>query len=160
MVSPFYHYSSANLDADPNDFPVSTTEHWVWRYMGGEATLNVTLRKNEAQIGYYGFRQYDHNLVQLLFNDPSDPSFGSNFADPSSATGSLQAVFIQDKLKLAPWLTVIGGVRQTHFSGAVVENATSPRVGVAGPDPPPNLGLCRFFYTSLYRPPLVYSFSI
>ena len=155
MVSPFYHYSSANLDADPNDFPVSTTDHRVSRYMGGQATLNVTLPKNEAQIGYYGFRQYDHNLVQLLFNDPSDPSFGSNFADPSSATGSLQAVFIQDKLKLAPWLTVIGGVRQTHFSGAVVENATSPRVGVAVQIPHLNWVFRGFYGTFYQAPPLI-----
>src|SRR5258708_7345505 len=155
MVSPFYHYNSANLDASSNDLPVSTTDHRASRYAGGQATLNVTLPKNEAQIGYYGFRQYDHNLVQLLFNDPSDPSFGSNFADPSSATGSLQAVFIQDKLKLAPWLTVIGGVRQTHFSGAVVENATSPRVGVAVQIPRLNWVFRGFYGTFYQAPPLL-----
>jgi hypothetical protein len=155
MVSPFYHYNSANLDADLNDFPVSTTDHRSSRYFGGQATFNVTLPKNEVQVGYYGFRQYDHNLVQLIFNDPTDPNFGSNFADPRSTSGSLQAVFIQDKLKLAPWLTVIGGVRQTHFSGDVVENATSPRVGVAVQIPRLNW-VFRGFYGDFYQaPPLL-----
>ncbi len=155
MVSPFYHYNTANLDANLNDFPISTTDHRTSRYLGGQATLNLTLPKNEAQVGYYGFRQYDHNLVGLIFDDPLDPSGRSGFADLSSVSGSLQAVFIQDKLKLAPWLTVIGGVRQTHFSGGVVENATSPRVGVAVQIPRLNW-VFRGFYGDFYQaPPLL-----
>jgi hypothetical protein len=155
MVSPFYHYNSANFDGGLNDFPTSTTTHRASLYAGGQVTFNVTLPRNEAQIGYYGFHQSDKELFGLIFNDPIDPNFGADFTHREKPSGNLQAVFIQDKLKLAPWLTVIGGVRQTHFSGSVVENATSPRVGVAIQIPHLNWVL-RGFYGDFYQaPPLI-----
>jgi outer membrane cobalamin receptor len=155
MVSPFYHDNSANLDGGLNDFPISTTTHRASLYAGGQVTLNVTLPRNELQVGYYGFHQSDKELFALTFNDPTDPNFGSNFTDPERSSGSLQAVFIQDKLKPTSWLTIIGGVRQTHFSASVVENATSPRVGVAVQIPKLNW-VFRAFYGDFYQaPPLL-----
>ncbi len=151
MVSPFYHYNSANLDGDPNDLPGSTTTHRASLYAGAQATFNVTLPKNEAQVGYYGFHQNDKELFGII--DPTVPT--SNFTQSEQVSGSLQAVFIQDKLKPAPWLTIIGGVRQTHFSGSLAENATSPRIGVAVQVPHLNW-VFRGFYGDFYQaPPLV-----
>ncbi len=152
MVSPFYHYNSANLDGNPNDAPTSTTDHRASRYAGGQVTMNFVLPKNEVQVGYYGFQQHDNQLFGLIFNDNSG---NASFTDREPATGSLQALFIQDKLKLTSWLTVIGGVRQTHFSGGTVENATSPRAGVAVRIPRLNWVL-RGFYGDFYQaPPLI-----
>lgn len=150
-VSPFYHFNSANYEGSPNDFPVSTTDERGSRYIGGQANFSVTLPRNDAQVGFYGFHQHDDQTFSLIFNDLSNP----NFADHEPADGSLEAVYIQDKLKLTPWLTLMGGVRQTHFSGNIVENATSPRVGAALQIPRVNI-VFRAFYGDFYQaPPLI-----
>jgi hypothetical protein len=150
-VSPFYHYNSANYEGSPNDFPISTTDERGSRYIGGQATLNVNFPWNDVQVGYYGFQQHDNQRFSLLFNDLSNP----NFTDREPADGSLQAVYIQDKIKVTPWLTLMPGVRQTHFSGGTVENATSPRVGAALQIPRVKV-VFRAFYGQFYQaPPLI-----
>ncbi|HWX53680.1 MAG TPA: TonB-dependent receptor [Verrucomicrobiae bacterium] len=148
MVSPFYHYNSANLDGAANDLPTSTTDHRASRFAGGQGTLSLTLPRNDAQVGYYGFQQRDNHVLGILFHDPNV----QDIHDREPATGSVQAVFIQDKFKVAPWLTVIAGVRQTHFSGGVVENVTSPRIGIAVQVPRLNW-VFRGFYGDFYQPP-------
>jgi hypothetical protein len=147
-VSPFFHYNSANYQGGVNDFPISTTDDRSSRYLGGQATLNVNFWKNEAQAGFYGFQQHDNQLFGLVFNDLSNP----NFSDREPVSGSMQAAYIQDKIKVTPWLTLMGGVRQTHFSGSIVENATSPRIGAALQIPRVKIVL-RAFYGDFYQPP-------
>jgi hypothetical protein len=150
-LSPFYHYNSANYEGGANDFPISTTDERGSRYAGGQATLNVNFTRNDAQVGFYGFQQHDNQLFRLIFNDLSNP----NFTDREPATGSLEAAYIQDKIKVTPWLTLTGGVRQTHFSAGIVENATSPRVGAALQIPRVNV-VFRGFYGDFYQaPPLI-----
>lgn len=147
-VSPFFHYNSANYEGGVNDFPISTTDERSSRYLGGQTTLNVNFWKNEAQIGFYGFQQHDNQLFGLIFNDLSNP----NFTDREPVNSSMQAAYIQDKIKVTPWLTLMGGVRQTHFSGSIVENATSPRVGAALQIPRIKI-VFRAFYGQFYQPP-------
>src|SRR6266849_6242537 len=126
-VSPFYHYNSANFAGGRNDFPISTTDNRASSYAGGQATFSAHFWRNDAVAGFYGFGQHDNQLFGLTFNDRSNP----NFLDREKAPGNLEALFLEEKLKIMPWLTRSGGVRQTHFSGGIVENATSPRAGVA-----------------------------
>ncbi|MFY9531966.1 MAG: TonB-dependent receptor [Candidatus Acidiferrales bacterium] len=150
-VSPFYHYNTANYDGGANDFPVSTTDNRRSRYAGGQATFNAVIARNEAQIGFYGFQQNDHQLFGLVFNDKSNP----NLRDLENVDGSLVAIFLEDKFKVARWLTLNGGVRQTHFSGSIVENATSPRVG-ASLEIPYLHWILHGFYGHFYQaPPLI-----
>jgi len=52
----------------------------------------------------------------------------------------------------------MGGVRQTHFSGSIVENATSPRVGIAVQIPRLNW-VFRGFYGDFYQAPPLVTFS-
>jgi hypothetical protein len=147
-VSPFFHYNSADYQGNPNDFPISTTDNRGSRYAGGQATFSENFWKNDAQLGFYGFGQHDNQLFGLIFNDLSNP----NFTDREPATGSVEAAYIQDKIKVTPWLTLMGGVRQTHFSGSIVENATSPRVGAALQIPRVHI-VFRAFYGDFYQPP-------
>jgi hypothetical protein len=72
-----------------------------------------------------GFSQRDTDVFNVLFND------GSNFPvhEKSSPNGALEAAYIEDTFKATSWLSIMGGVRQTHFSGGIVENAGSPRLG-------------------------------
>jgi outer membrane receptor protein involved in Fe transport len=40
-------------------------------------------------------------------------------------------VYMEDQFKVSPWLTLNGGLRLTHFSGAIQENSADPRIGAA-----------------------------
>jgi carboxypeptidase family protein/TonB-dependent receptor-like protein len=147
-TSLLYHYNRANLDGDPNDYPISTSDRRASSYAGGQENLRMHLYRNDIRVGLLGFSQQDHNSFNVLFNDGSNPSVNQGI-HPS---GSLVAGYIQDTFTATSWLTLMGGVRQTHFDGNIVENATSPRVGatvrVPGLD-----WVFRAFYGQYYQAP-------
>jgi hypothetical protein len=124
-TSLFAHYNAANLDASPNDFPIATTDQRASTYLGGQEVLRWHLTRNDVQIGVLGFSQHDTETFNILFNDGS----GTPVFEKSSPTGALEALYIEDTFKATSWLSLMGGVRQTHFAGGVTENATSPRIG-------------------------------
>jgi hypothetical protein len=65
------------------------------------------------------------------------------------------ALFVNDKFKVTPWLTLIAGLRQTEFDSSISESATDPRFGVAVRIPHLNW-VFRGFYGYFYQaPPLV-----
>jgi TonB-dependent receptor-like protein len=126
-LSPFFHYNSANYEGGPNDLPVSTTDDRTSNYAGLQTTVSANLARNSLTVGFYGFGQHDNQLFGLLFNDHSSP----NFRDRELATGGVETFFVNEKFKVAPWLTLIAGMRPTHFSGTIPESAISPRLGAA-----------------------------
>jgi outer membrane receptor for ferrienterochelin and colicin len=151
-VSPFYHYNRANYDSSPNDVPTATTQDRGSTYGGGQVSFSANLAKNNLQAGVYSFYQHDNELFGVRFNDGSGNQ-------PVSATehqsGSLAAFFLDDKFKITPWLTLMAGMRPTHFSGGVTENALSPRFGAALNIPHLNWTF-RAFYGHYYQaPPLI-----
>jgi outer membrane receptor for ferrienterochelin and colicin len=121
----FAHYNAANLDADPTDYPIATTDQRASTYLGGQEVLRWHVAQNDVQIGALGFSQHDTESFNILFNDGS----GAPVYETSSPTGALEALYIEDTFKATTWLSLMGGVRQTHFAGGVTENATSPRIG-------------------------------
>jgi outer membrane cobalamin receptor len=150
-VSPFYHFNSANYDASPDDFPTSTTDDRSSNYAGVQTTFSDTIARNNFQVGFYGFWQHDRQLFGLLSNDAS----GQNFQHPEIANGNVEAIFIEDKISITPWLTISGGLRQTHFASSLTEDATSPRAGLAIRVPRVNW-VFRGFYGEFYQaPPLL-----
>jgi outer membrane receptor protein involved in Fe transport len=67
----------------------------------------------------------------------------------------LTAAYFEDQLNVTPWLAVNAGVRQTHFSGGLAEDATSPSVG-ASVRVPGLRWVFRGFYGHFYQaPPLL-----
>jgi TonB dependent receptor/Carboxypeptidase regulatory-like domain/TonB-dependent Receptor Plug Domain len=124
-ASPFYHFNRANYDGDPNDTPISTTQHRDSQYAGAQATLSAITKKHNAVVGVYGFGQHDNEFVHLLANDGS----GDSVRQTNSTTGQLESAFLEDQYKPFSWLTLIGGVRLTHFAGSISENAADPRLG-------------------------------
>jgi TonB dependent receptor/Carboxypeptidase regulatory-like domain/TonB-dependent Receptor Plug Domain len=151
-ISPFYHYNSANFDSSPNDVPVASTDHRASTYGGGQVALSANVARNNLQTGLYSFYQRDNELVGAIFNDGSG---NLPFTDREHPTGSLVAYFLDDKLKPFSWLTLSAGIRPTHFSGGVSENAISPRFGAAVNVPHLNWTF-RAFYGHYYQaPPLV-----
>ena len=60
--------------------------------------------------------------------------------------------FAEDQYKPLTWLTLTGGLRFTHFSSAISENVTDPRIGAASRLPRLNWVL-RAFYGRYYQAP-------
>jgi hypothetical protein len=160
-VSPFYHYNQAGYTASPNDVPTITNVDQTANYGGLQASLDATVWKNSIQMGVYGFAQHESNFFSNVFTTCALPC--QNFA-PSSAgiTGGLAEEFISDKFKVTSWLTLIAGLRESHFNSPsvgtlpeIVENATDPRFGVAVKVPRLNW-VFRAFYGDFYQaPPLL-----
>ena len=152
-VSPFYHFNRADYESSPSDLPSSATEKRSSKYEGGQVTMSWVKDRNNLRAGIYGFAQQDNQLFGLIFNDNSAPNL--NPPDVETPVGSLVAVYAEDQLKATSWLTLNAGLRQTHFSGGVVENATSPRVGASVRIPKLNW-VFRGFYGHFYQaPPLL-----
>ncbi len=147
-VSPFYHYTKASYQAPSTDFPVATNVDQTSNYGGLQASVNANVWKNDIQVGVYGFAQHQSNYYNNQFTDGT-PNF-----PPSSAsiTGGLEEIFVSDKFKVTPWLTLIAGFRQSHFTADIVENEVDPRVGIAVKIPHVNWVL-HAFYGHFYQPP-------
>ncbi len=147
-VSPFYHFNDANYEPNPNDQPNATNAKQTGQYTGAQAYFSTTVARNSFKAGLYGYGQHENDLFGVAFNDGSAP----NFSETSVVNGGVEEAFIEDNYRPTSWLTLIGGVRQTHFEGAISENAIYPRVGVAVQIP--KLGwVLRGFYGHFYQPP-------
>jgi hypothetical protein len=147
-ISPFYHYNRANYQAPDTDYPVVTNADQTSNYGGLQATVDATLKKNEIQAGIYGFAQTQNNYFSNVFTNGSQ-----NFpASSASVTGGLQEFFLSDKFKPTSWLTLIAGLRQSHFTADITENEVDPRLGVAVKVPRLNW-IFHAFYGHFYQPP-------
>jgi outer membrane receptor protein involved in Fe transport len=71
-----------------------------------------------------------------------------------SVLGGVGTAFINDQYRPLPWLTLDGGLRFTHFSGATDENAVNPRVGASITLPRLKWVLHGFYGTYYQEPPL------
>ncbi|HME05887.1 MAG TPA: TonB-dependent receptor [Bryobacteraceae bacterium] len=149
-VSPFYHYNQANYDGDPNDTPFSATQHRQSQYAGAQIAVSEVTKQHNASLGVYGFGQHDDEFVNLIANDGS----GLSLAQDKPTSGHLEAFFAEDQYKVLSWLTLTAGVRLTHFSGAIAENAATPRLGAAIRIPHLNWVLRGFWGTYYQAPPL------
>ena len=149
-ASPFYHFNNANFEGGAAA-PIVTTDRRGSHYAGAQVTIGGNVGTHNLQAGFYGFHQQDHQTFALTFNDGTADDLSTR-EEPS---GDAVAVFAQDTFTVTPWLTLTGGVRQTHFSGGVTENATSPRVGATIRLPQVDW-LVRGFYGRFYQePPLL-----
>ena len=137
-VSPFYHYNQASYTGSPNDVPVISTVDQTANYAGLQASLDATVvRNNDVRVGVYGFAQHQSNYFNNVFTDCGTAC--QNFGPSSAAvTGGLAEAYISERFKVTSWLTIIAGIRQSHFTtpgvgaqSGIVENATDPRFGVA-----------------------------
>jgi len=148
-VSPFFHYNSANYRSNANDMPSAATQDRSSKYEGGQANVSWIKGRNNARVGLYSFAQQDDQFFHVVYNDMSGTVISPLAQNPN---GSLVAAFVEDQFKPTSWLTLNGGLRQTHFSGGVVENATSPRAGASVRIPKLNW-VFRGFYGRFYQAP-------
>ncbi len=151
-ASPFVHFNRAEFDGDPNDAPVSTVQHRDSTYAGAQLALNAVSRQHNARIGLYGFGQRDDELIHLSTSSGNPKRERGDVKQEQISTGHLEAGFLEDQFKATGWLTLTAGLRLTHFTGAVSENAASPRVGAALRIPHLNW-VVRGFYGRYYQAP-------
>ncbi len=146
--------------------------------LGPGEFLQDANRESDAFAAFSWVRTFDANLLLTVspfyhFNraafesDPNDFPIATtdnraskyessvNFRSTQNASGSLLALFAEDQFRVTSWLTLTAGIRQTHFSGGLVENASSPRFGAAVRIPRLNW-VFRGFYGHFYQaPPLL-----
>ena len=155
QVSPFFHYNRADYESNPNDIPVATTSDRSSTYAGAQASITTEIARNTIQAGFYSFGQHDNYLFGAIFNDGSGTA---PFSSPDSASGGVIEEYLSDNYKATSWLTLIAGLRQTHFQAEFTENETDPRFGVALRIPKLNW-VFRGFYGRFYQPPPLLTFG-
>jgi len=154
-VSPFYHYNSSGYHSLPTDVPIATTAIFSTNYGGGQAVLSFHAPRNDAQLGVYSFAAGQNENFGLIFNDGSDTG---PIRETDNVPGDDIALFASDKFSVTSWLTLIGGVRATHFSGGVTENTADPRIGGTVRIPRVNW-VFRAFWGKFYQPPPLVTIS-
>jgi hypothetical protein len=159
-LSPLYHLNTADYNPNPIDTPTATTSRRTSQYAGLQGSVETVIANNTLQAGIYSWGQHDSDYFNVVFNDPTGQPPVSLSTSPS---GGLIEAFISDNYKITPWLTAIGGIRQSHFqSGApascdvtpcsITDNYTAPRIGLALEIPKLHWVL-RGFYGRFYQPP-------
>ena len=154
QVSPFFHYNKAKYDPSLDDLPNATSSDQTGNYGGIQASVSTVIAKNSLSGGIYGYGQHEHDVFGVVFNDGSNP----NFSQPQTINGGVEELFVEDSYKPATWLTLLGGLRQSHVEAGAVENAVYPRIGASVLIP--KLGwVLRGFYGHFYQPPPLTSLS-
>ncbi len=148
QVSPFYHYNKADYEPNLNDLPVATTQKRASNYSGLQASITGEIARNTLQAGIYGFGQHDNYLFEAVFNDQSSAPINL----PDAASGGVVEEYVSDNFKATSWLTLLGGLRASHFAGQFSETYIGPRVGAAVRVPRLNW-VVRGFYGRFYQPP-------
>jgi hypothetical protein len=157
QASPFYHYNSDNYASNPNDTPAVTTSNQGSNYAGGEASISTVIARNNIQAGIYSWGEHDTQLAAVTLN-PLPVGQQNAPASAASASGGLVEEYVSDNFKVTPYLTVIGGVRQSYFTSSFSEDYTFPRVGLAFQLPKLNW-VFRGFYGRFYQPPPLLTLS-
>jgi outer membrane receptor protein involved in Fe transport len=144
-ISPFYHFNRTDYEGGAGDTPLRPQQERASHYAGAQLAISGVSKKHNARAGVYGFGQRDTNFLGLQAADVA-------LHERLNSTGHLEAVFLEDQYKPTSWFTLTGGVRLTHFGGAVSENAASPRVGGSLRVPRLNW-IFRAFYGRFYQAP-------
>lgn len=149
-VAPFYHFNRAHYTGGPNDVPIPNQDRGS-QYVGGVASAAITHASHQLNLGLQVFGQHDNEFFSVVANDGS----GSASASRRLQWGNQEVVFAEDQWKPRSWLTLTGGVRLTHYGGAVSENAADPRLGAAVRIPGVNLTLHGSYGRYYQAPPLL-----
>jgi outer membrane receptor for ferrienterochelin and colicin len=155
-VSPFYHFNRAHYvggcAAAGGDCGTTVPDsNYAAHYVGGVTTLALTKGKHNARFGLQAFGEHENTALALT-------SAISSLQQQDRLWGSVATLFVEDRYKPTSWLTLNGGVRLTHFTGGLSENAADPRIGAAV-NLPRLKWVVRGFYGRYYQAPPLLSVS-
>jgi outer membrane cobalamin receptor len=159
QASPFFHYNQADY-APPSpaqfvDQPVATSSDRTSNYAGAQASVTTEIARNALQAGFYSFGQHDSYNFAATFNDDSAANIPPT---PDSANGGVIEEFLSDNYKVTDWLTLIAGLRFSHFQSSFTEDSTALRVGITLRVPRLNW-VFRAAYDRFYQPPPLVTFT-
>ncbi|PYV26447.1 MAG: TonB-dependent receptor [Acidobacteria bacterium] len=147
-LSPFYHFNRADYVGGQGDTPLVPDDNRASNYAGFQATLAAVRGRHNVHAGVETFGQHDNTSFGLRATDGS----GLALKQQQSIWGNVEAVFLEDQVKVWSWLTLDGGARLTRYSGSLTETRGDPRIG--GVVRLPGLGWAlRASYSRYYQPP-------
>jgi outer membrane receptor protein involved in Fe transport len=151
-LSPYFHFNSAHYVGGPND-PSVLNDNSRSIYLGGRSVVQAQKKKHNARAGVEIWGQHDN----IFFGLASNPD-GAVLNQVERHWAASSAFFLEDQYKVTSWLTLDLGLRFTHYSGLVTENAADPRLGAAIRIPRLNWTL-HGYYAYYYQPPPLDSLS-
>ncbi len=146
-LTPYFHYNSAQYAGGPNDNPFVLNDNARSNYFGGRSVLQVQKKKHNARAGIEIWAQHDNTFFGLTANPD-----GNVLSQTETHWANSNALFLEDQYKATAWLTFDLGIRLTHYTGLVNENAADPRLGAAIRIPRLNWSL-HGYYAYYYQPP-------
>jgi outer membrane receptor protein involved in Fe transport len=151
-LSPYFHYNSAHYVGGPQDNPFILDDNSRSNYFGGRSVLQVQKKKHNAHVGLEVWGQHDNTFFGLTANPVLNQPSGSVLNQTETHWANSNALFLEDQYKLTSWLTFDLGIRFTHYTGLINENAADPRLGAAVRIPRLNWTL-HGYYAYYYQPP-------
>ena len=146
-LAPYFHFNVAHYVGGANDTPFILDDNGRSAYVGGRAVLQAQKRRHNARVGMEAWGQHDNTFFGLTANPG-----GAVLNQQESQWANSTAVFLEDQYKAASWLTLDLGLRFTHYSGLVNENAADPRLGASIRIPWLHWNL-HGYYAYYYQPP-------
>ena len=125
-LSPYVHYNGAHYVGGPNDTPFVLDDNARSIYVGGRTVLQMQKKRHNARVGAEIWGQHDDAFFGLSANPG-----GSVLNQTERHWANSDALFLEDQYRAASWFTLDLGLRLTHYSGLVNENAADPRLGAA-----------------------------
>lgn len=146
-VAPYYHLNSAHYVGGPSDTPFVLNDNSRSNYFGGRSVVQFQKKKHNARVGVEAWGQHDNTFFGLAANPG-----GSVLNQQEKHWANSTALFVEDQYKATSWLTFDLGIRLTHYTGLLNENAADPRLGAAIRIPRLNWTV-HGYYAYYYQPP-------
>jgi outer membrane receptor protein involved in Fe transport len=148
-LTPYYHYNDAHYVSGPQDNPFILDDNARSHYAGGQSVLQIKRGKQNARLGIDIWAQHDN----VFFGLTANPG-GGVFQQKERHWANSETLFLEDQYKATTWLTLDLGLRLTHYSGLVNENAADPRLGAAVRIPRLNWVVHGYYAYYYQQPPL------
>jgi outer membrane receptor protein involved in Fe transport len=146
-LAPYFHFNSAHYAGGPNDTPFVLDDNARSNYFGARSVLAALRKRHNLRAGIEVWGQHDDTFFGLIANPG-----GAVLNQVERHWANSSALFVEDQYKPTAWLTFDLGIRLTHYSGLVNENAADPRLGAAIRIPRLNWTL-HGYYAYYYQPP-------
>ncbi|HWE53717.1 MAG TPA: TonB-dependent receptor [Bryobacteraceae bacterium] len=146
-VAPYFHYNSAQYIGGPQDMPFVLNDNNRSSYIGLRSYVQAQKKRNNLTAGIEVWGQRGNTFFGLAANPGA-----AVLNQRELVWGNSNALFLEDQLKAMSWLTFDLGIRLTHYTGLVNENAADPRLGAAIRIPRINWTL-HGYYAYYYQPP-------
>ena len=142
-LAPFYHLNHAAYDGSGD--AITPTADRTSQYAGVMAMATISRTRNNRRVGTELMGEHDSQFLGLVTNE-------SALQQRSVANGGVEAAYAEDQFKPFSWLEFNGGLRLTHFHGALSETTLDPRIGAKLTMPKLRWSL-HGFYGRYYQPP-------